>query len=60
MDPASYRMPSVHGVAPVSLRSAKKRRPDRISAVPGGRVRETGGERKLASQPQPAAAMACS
>jgi chromosome segregation ATPase len=48
------------GVAPVSLRSAKKRRPCRISAIPRGRVRETDGERMLASQPQPTAAIACS
>jgi len=47
------------GVASVSLRSAKKRHPGLISARPHGWVWEMGGERKLASQPQPEAAMAC-
>jgi len=50
---------SEESVAPVSLRSTKKPPPGRISAVPRGRVREAGGERKLVRQPQPAAAMAC-
>jgi hypothetical protein len=47
------------GVASVSLRSAKKPHPGGISWVPCGRARETDEERKLPSQPQPAAAMAC-
>jgi hypothetical protein len=46
-------------VTPVSLRSAKTRHPCRISAVRCGRASETVGERKLVSQPQPAAAMVC-
>jgi hypothetical protein len=50
---------SVHRVASVSLRSAKKPHPGGISWVPCGRARETDEERKLPSQPQPAAAMAC-
>jgi hypothetical protein len=46
-------------VASVSLRSAKKPHPGGISWVSCGRARETDEERKLPSQPQPAAAMAC-
>jgi hypothetical protein len=46
-------------VASVSLRSAKKPHPSGISWVSCGRARETDEERKLPSQPQPAAAMAC-
>jgi hypothetical protein len=46
-------------VAPVSLRSGKKPHRGGFSAVPRGRAQETGWERKLISQPLPAAAMAC-
>jgi hypothetical protein len=46
-------------VAPVSLRSGKKPHCGGFSAVPRGRAQETGWERKLISQPLPAAAMAC-
>jgi hypothetical protein len=46
-------------VAPVSLRSGKKPHRGGFSAVPRGRGQETGWERKLISQPLPAAAMAC-
>jgi hypothetical protein len=46
-------------VASVSLRSAKKPHPGGISWVSCGWARETDEERKLPSQPQPAAAMAC-
>jgi hypothetical protein len=46
-------------VTPVSLRSAKKRHPCWISVARCGRESETVGERKLVSQPQPAAAMVC-
>jgi formylglycine-generating enzyme required for sulfatase activity len=49
----------VERVAPVSLRSAKRRHPCQISVVRCGRASETVGERKLVSQPQPAAAMVC-
>ena len=56
---SSMRNVAGQSVTPVSLRSAKKRHPGRISAVPCGRLRETGGERKLVSHPLPAAAMAC-
>jgi DNA replication protein DnaC len=49
----------VHRVAPVSLRNGKKPHRGGFSAVPRGRAQETGWERKLISQPLPAAAMAC-
>ena len=45
-------------VAPVSLRNGKKPHRGGFSAVPRGRAQETGWERKLISQPLPAAAMA--
>ena len=48
-----------NGVTPVSLRSAKRRHPCQILVVRCGRASETVGERKLVSQPQPAAVMVC-
>ena len=49
----------IYGVTPVSLRSARKRHPWRISVVRCGRASESVGERKRVSHPQPAAVMVC-
>jgi hypothetical protein len=59
LDLESAYLDSTCRVTPVSLRSAKKRHPCWISVARCGRESETVGERKLVSQPQPAAAMVC-